>query len=175
MPEEPSRLESQLDALVTEALSLRFTTDAVVPTEYGALDPKAFVESLLAVRARLDRLESLLTTALRVKGRAAREARRLRTLADDSWDQASSASRSSSRRSDYLGAKEHYADNNLATFDQQRAARQAEKLSHYADECADVIRTIHRGLDNFRSDHLAIIRMMSFESHLERTSVDKGY
>lgn len=166
-------VEKQLKTLVDEALTLRFSAE--VSLDYSS--PKTLIDSLLACRARLDRLEELLAVATRAKGRATRAAQEARRVADEAWDTHSVSARSGpvTRRQEYVGAKENYADNNLATLNEQRNARIAERLADYTAECYQVIRTVYHGLDNFRSDHLAIIRSMSFESHLERSSTDRGY
>lgn len=166
-------VEKQLKAVVDEALALRFTFEASLDHS----SPQTLIDSLLACRARLDRLEELLTIATRAKGRATRAAQEARRVADEAWDTHSVSARSGpvTRRHDYVGAKENYADNNVATISEQRNARIAERLADYTQECYQVIRTVYHGLDNFRADHLAIIRAMSFESHLERTSTDRGH
>lgn len=169
-----TEIESQLKALVDEALSLRFNVSEAPNLDISS--PKTIIDSLLDCRMRLDRLEEILAVATRAKGRAWRGHHEAARLAREAWDTTSAASRRGpSRRSEYTGAKEHYADNNLATLDEQRTAYQAERLSDYATECHTVIKTVYHGLDNYRADHLVIIRALSFESHLERTTVDKGY
>jgi hypothetical protein len=169
-----SEVEKQLKGLVDEALTLRFKTEESANLDISS--PRTIIASLLNCRARLDRLEEILTVAARARGRAYRAAQEARRVADEAWDAVSAAARTGpSRRSEYTGAKEHYADNNLATLSQQRSARIAERLADYATESHNVIKIVYHGLDNYRSDHLVIIRALSFESHLERTSTDRGY
>lgn len=169
-----SDIEKQLKVIVDEAITLRFKTEE--STNLDISSAKTIIASLLNCRARLDRLEEILTVATRARGRAHRAAQEARRVADEAWDLVSSAARTGpSRRSEYTGAKEHYADNNLATLNEQRSARIAERLADYATECHNVIKTVYHGLDNYRADHLVIIRALSFESHLERTSTDRGF
>lgn len=170
-----TEIESQLKVLVDEAHGLRFKPDES-SINLDISSPKIILDSLLACRARLDRLEELLAIATRARGRAWRAHQEAARLAQEAWDATSAASRTGpSRRSEYTGAKEHYADNNLATIDEKRTAYRAERLADYADECYRVIKILYHGLDNYRADHLVIIRALSFESHLERTTTDKGY
>ncbi len=164
-------LEMQLKAHVDEAISLRFQ-DNDIPIS----SPANLIDSLLLVRKRLDRVEELLQILTRARGRALRASQEAERAAQEAWDQASVASRTGpSRRSEYDGARANNADNNLATLSQQRHAFQAKRVFEFVHECYQVVKTVYYGLDNFRQDHLAIIRAMSFESHLERTSTDRGY
>ena len=178
MSEKPKdELEKWLDSQVQEAMRLRSleTEEATSLAPGGTPDPRAVINALVAVRARLDRLETIQAALMRAKGRTARAAKAARYTADD-WNEASvNARKPQARRSEYTGAKEHYADNSLASFTEQRAARQAERLADYAAECLDVVRLVHRGLDSYRSDLNTIARTLSFESHLERSAPDKGY
>lgn len=170
-----SEIEDKLRALVTEGLSLRFDPEKALT--FTIASPKTVLESLIALRGRLDRLEELVAIASRAKGRATRAAAEAARVARERWDAASVQARSGAarRREDFTGAKEHYADYNLATLNEQRGAFQAERLADFASETLEVLKLIHRGLDNYRADHLAIIRSLSFESHLERTTTDRGF
>lgn len=179
MAEHDEPIESWLDTQVQEAMRLR-----TLEPEHGASlapggspDPRALMTELLTVRSRLDRLEVIQAGLIRAKSRAGRHAKAARYAADDAWNEHSVKARRSPtmRRDEYVGAKEHYADNSLASFEQQRAARKAERLADYAAECLDVVRLVHRGLDSYRTDLNVILRTLSFESHLERSAPDRGY
>lgn len=168
-----TEVESQLAAMVAEALGLRFQdTEGLALAVAG---PQDLIQALVRVRARLDRLEELYTVSLRAKGRTVRAAQEATRIADEAWNAVSVASRQGHRRSDYVGAKEHYADNSIATLNEQRGAKQAHRLADYATEANEVIRLVHRGLDAYRSDILAIIRAKQFETHLERSTPHSSY
>jgi hypothetical protein len=168
-----SRLEEELAEWAAEALRLRFAEVAgspaveLPPVESGASE---VMQRLLAVRQRLDRVEELLARATRARGRSSRAAQVAKAQADDAWDVSSQRGRAAPvrRGGEFEGPRERYADNNLATLDQRRATREAERLADSASECLDVVRLCHRGLDGIRQDLLTMLRAFQFESHLER-------
>lgn len=180
MPDDAQdELETWLNTQVREAMRQR----ALEPGNYaeyapgGIPDPRTLINALVGVRARMDTVESILAALIRAKSRTARAAKAARYAADDAWNANSIRTRNTPgvRRDEYVGAKEHYADNNLASFNEQRQARASERLADYAAECLDVVRLVHRGLDSHRTDLNVIMRTLAFESHLERSAPDKGY
>lgn len=170
-----TQLEEQILGWVKEALELRFAQDGeYLSTEHGA-DP--VLSGLLNVRGRLDRIEELLTKVTRARGRAQRARMVAQAVADDAWDTQSQVElQAAQRRPDqFVAPRERYANSNLETLHQKRDLRAAERLAHSTEEAYEVIRTVHRGLDSIRNDHLAVIRALSWESHMERGSNDRGY
>jgi len=159
-------LGAALDALVTEALRLRH--DGKLPTAPAA--PVAVLDALLDVRARLDRLEELLTQALRVRAGAHEAAALATATAEDAWDSEISRLRNAKVRpgDEYSTARERHAQANLGTLELRRAARQAEDASRRCERAVEVIRVAHRGLDGVRGDLLAWLRATAFESNLDR-------
>jgi hypothetical protein len=157
-------LPSALSRLVDDAIGLRM--GAQLPRIDAA--PRELSESLLAIRASLDRMESLLATALQLRGLAARQ----HTVADisvsDAWDQVAVRQRQSAARDEYSSAKERAAATNLEVLDLRRVERDAHRRLDLCDEAVDSIRLRHRGLQDVRADCLALIRLMQFESSLER-------
>lgn len=170
-----SQLEDQILSWVKEALDLRFAQrggESLVPDQGSS----PVLNGLLSVRARLDRLEELLASATRARGRAARATAIAKAVSDDAWDSQSQVElQRTQRHGEFVAPRERYANSNLETLNQKRDFRAAERLQHCADEAYEVIRLVYRGLDGVRQDHLAVIRALSFESHLERSSVDRGY
>jgi hypothetical protein len=168
-----SDLEATLVGWAAEALDLRFGVVAgraapdLPPPQSG---PSDVLEQLRAVRARLDGVERLLGSATRARGRAQRAATEAKALAEHAWDETANRARSGGARrgGEYEGARERYADWNLATIPQQRAARAAERLAGVATESLDVVRLTHRGLEGLRNDLHLMLRAMNVESALER-------
>ncbi len=153
-----------LAGYIDEATDLRFASE--FPAAQAS--PQQFMEFLVDVRQRLDRLEELLLATARIRAAAQRKKAVANALASEAWDRASQKLRSGRRQDDYLGAKERYADCNLESFTEQRAARAADALFALADEAYDYLKTAHRGLDGVRHDVISIVRSFSFESNLER-------
>lgn len=154
-----------LDELVVEAVKLRFD----VGLSGAAPTPAQLLDSLYDIRGRLDRVEEILTQALRLRARVRAAATSAEALAEEAWDRAAQRGRQQPiARDDYSSGRERTAEANLATLDQRRAARTAAELAAYVDAQVDTLRTLHRGLDGVRHDLLAVIRALAFESHLER-------
>lgn len=167
----PEDLRAKMDVAVKEALELRFAdagdTDGAVGLPSGGT-PQEVLDSLIRVRRRLDRVEFLLASVIRLRGMAARAAEATRAELDDQWDRKSVENRRRGGVNDFSGAKERYADVNVALFDQRREVRAAEDLKSRADEAEQIVRTAHRGLDALRYDHIAVLNGMSMLHHLER-------
>jgi hypothetical protein len=160
-------LVTTLDQFVNEARDLR----TGIPTMPGTqAAPHEVHEYLLDVRRRLDRVEHLLATASRVRAHARRFAARDAQAAEDDWDDAVLKVRSAPvRRGDeFSSARERAAEANLASMTARRTARDSAENAALADECVEVLRLIHRGLDGVRHDTLTLLRLLQFESHLER-------
>jgi hypothetical protein len=172
-PSEDRALEL-LTKMVEEALELRHGSAgdsagaiSMPPPEAGVRDVLAV---LLRVRSRLDRLEGVLQRAVRLRALVHRMSATTRMVADEAWDRASVNSRAPSvrRGEEFTGPRERYADNNLATLQEARAAKAGERMAAQADAAVEVIRLAHRGLDGVRQDLIAWLRTLQFESHLER-------
>jgi len=162
-----SDLADRLNTHLTEAILLRGELPPMPGTQAA---PHEVHEHLLDVRRRLDRVEHLLALGLRVRAMAHRGVARSTADAEEAWDDAILRVRSAPvRRGDeYSSARERAAEANLATIEARRAVRAAQDAASHCDEAVDVLRTLHRGLDSVRQDTLAVLRLMQFESHLER-------
>ncbi len=160
-------LVSTLNAFVAEAREMR----AGLPPMPGAqAAPYEVHEYLLDVRRRIDRVEFLLTQALRIRSATRQAATQTAREAEDAWDDAILRVRSSPvRRGDeYTSAKERAAAANLATVDARRDARGRADDHAFVEEHVEILRLAHRGLDGVRHDTLTVLRLVQFESHLER-------
>jgi hypothetical protein len=161
-------LASDLDRLIEEALRLR-QSEALPSIDQG---PAEVLAQLALVRTRLDRLEELLSIAVRFRGRIREALKAANASVEDRWAEVVSApSRRPRAGSDgWSGSapRERYAEADLATLDQKRVQRRVEKSSDLANDAVDLIRQAHRGLDSTRLDLHLILRAMSVESFLER-------
>lgn len=162
-----SQMEKQVFVWVEEALAIRAQSGScVVPS-----DPVSGLDALVQVRASLDRLEEILSRATRARGRVLRATTHAKALADDRWDEIAK----NTRHQEFTATREKYADINLETLEERRTARAAEHLLSAVNEAYEIIRLAHRGLEGVRQDYLAMLRTLSFESHLERSTNDRGY
>ncbi len=159
-------LPAVLAGYVGEVLALRLGVD----TSQVGVAPALTMDHLLDVRRRLDRVEELLTQAIRVRAHAQRAATTAQVTAEDAWDTAIGQVRAAPVQpgGEYSSARERHATANLAVLDLRHAARRAAEQAHRCEEAVEVIRLAHRGLDGVRADALAVLRTLAFESHLER-------
>jgi hypothetical protein len=157
-----------LERLIEEALRLRQS----LPLPTIDQGPVEVLERLADVRTRLDRLEELLSIAVRIRGRLRASLKEANASVEDRWAEFVSApSRRPRAGSDgWSGSapRERYAEADLATLDQKRLQRRVEKASDHSNDAVDIIRQAHRGLDSTRLDLHLVLRAMSVESVLER-------
>jgi hypothetical protein len=158
-------IRALLDGHVVEAVELRFSGD--IPGPQSA--PKQILDALYEVRRRLDRVEFLLSQAIRVRGKLRESNDAATAEVDDAWDSSIHTTRSAAVvRDDYTSAKERYAEANLATLDLRRTQRAAAAVLAHADTSVDLLRLSLRGLGDLRQELLTVLRTLQFESHLER-------
>jgi hypothetical protein len=157
-------LPSALSRLVDDAVRLRM--GAQLPRLDAA--PRELSESLLAIRAGLDRMEELLSAALQLRGLAARKHTVLNIQVGDAWDEVAVRQRQSAARDEYSSAKERAAVTNLEVLDLRRLERTADSHQRLCDEAVEQIRLRFRGLADVRQDLLAMVRLLQFESTLDR-------
>lgn len=162
-----SALSETLDELIEEARTLRAGIGAMPGTEAAPVDVH---EYLLDARRRLDRVEQILSSAIRVRARVRRAHAEASAEVEDAWDEAITRIRSSPvrRNDEYSSAKERAAEANLHTIAVRRAARLTADALSRAEEAVEVLRLLHKGLDAARYDALVLLRLVQFESHLER-------
>jgi hypothetical protein len=157
-------LQSLLEEHIKEAVKLRMGVQ--LPNDFAAVG--ALMETLLDVRARLDRLEEVLGSALRWKAAMYQTATACKVEFEDAWDTAASANRSAAARDEYSSARERAATVNLATLDVHKASRQADLNAKMCDDAVDYIRLRYNGLSALRHDLIALIKAQQFETSLER-------
>lgn len=158
-----------LKSWLTEALELRGQLGLAA---YDDLEtPYQITEQLTQVRGILDRIETLLVYAIRAKAKAARANRVAKENVQDAWDRHVTDQSPTKRRvltQEFVTGKEKFAEANLATLELQRIERKTLELLSLAEETLDVIRVIHRGLNDIRQDLLSQVRAIQIESQLER-------
>lgn len=165
---------SRLDAIVREALDLRFSEagDAEGPVRLPGTEdgPQRILDSLVRVRRRLDRVEYLLAQAVIIKGAVGRSLDAAQAEADDAWESHVVEQRRAPvrRGDDFSGPREKYAEASVATLEQKIAARAAQDLASRATEAEQVVRSLYRGLDSLRYDHIALLNGMNVLHQLER-------
>lgn len=145
---------------VAEVHRLRFEFELHVET------PAQTVAALQEVRKRLDRVELILVTLVRVRGLAHTGMTAAQHKADDQWDAAAYKAQQGSQR-DYQGPRERYANFNLDSLPAQRERRDAEATYKEVDTAVEAVRIMHRGLDGIRSDLTTMLRAMSVQERLE--------
>lgn len=158
-----------LKGWLTEALKLRGELGLASYDDLEA--PFQITEQLANVRGRLDRIEELLINAIRAKAQITRAHRSVKDELQLAWDTHVSDQSPTRRRvltQEYVTGKEKFAEANLATLEQQRAERKILELLSFAEETLEVIRVIHRGLNDIRQDLLSQVRAIQVESQLER-------
>lgn len=166
MTVDSQQVERLLQDYLVEVLELRFTF--TIPPPGAASDE--IVRSLSDTRQRLDRVEELLVRTMRIRARARRAATAATASADDQWNRAVRKVATSSARQgpEFQGPRERYAEADLAILEQRHQARLAEALAAHCDETFDAIRTMYRGLDGLRQDHVTMLRSQQFATHLEQ-------
>ncbi len=123
---------------------------------------------MLVVRQRLDRIEELYLKAIQVRSAVVRKSSASKAIAEEAWAaEISNARKSSVRRGDeFTGPRERYADADLATLELKRAARRDADLLTTAQDSAEALRTMLRGLDGLRQDHQTWLRTLNFQTVL---------
>ncbi len=129
-------------------------------------DPDDMMKLLRRVRARADRVDGLLATATRARGRARRAKTEAEFVAANELDKATT--NRASRRQEFSSGREREAEAKLDTFEERRLAHQATRLVDITTEAYDVINQIHWQFDAMRKDLRASLHALQFEASLER-------
>jgi hypothetical protein len=151
----------------TELSSLRNGVTIPLPSQ----GPQVFLSALLDVRGRLDRMEEVFRSLIRLKATVDNINSDLSFEADTAWAEAlaRASSKSSARiTGEYHGPRERYAEADLAVLDLRKRQRDIAKRVAGFQAYLDEVRTAHRGLEGVRQDLLAALRSFQFESSLER-------
>lgn len=156
-----------LDPLVDEVLNLRH--GSTLPSiDQG---PTEVLARLTDIRTRLDRVEEILSTVIRFRGRVQAECKVATAEAEELWAAKVVEPSRRGRTQTEWGApapRERYAEADLATLEPKRKQRQLERAVDTANTAVEVIQRAHRGLDSTRQDLHLILRAMTVESQLER-------
>lgn len=164
-------LEKRLLEWVEEALELRHgaAEDPLGPLK--PLDfsdgPEAVRADLLRARMRQDRVDELLATVMRARGRIERAKKEAARQAQEAYD-AANRTNQVRRRAEFTSAKERDSDANLDTIEQRRTAFEADRLASFADECERIVRNKSFELGGIRDDLKKVLGGLQFESSLER-------
>lgn len=152
--------------LLDEALQLRHG----VQVEGAVGDQHQILDTLMAVRVRVDRVEELLNRAMITRGVIARASSHAKASTAEAWDRAVIKQRKGpvSLDSDYLGARERYAMANLETLELRREEQKLGESQSLADQIVEQIRITYRGLTDLRQDLLTMLRAAQFETTLDR-------
>lgn len=164
-----SEAKDRLRAWLEEALELRGSLGLAAYDDLVA--PFQITEQLSNVRMRLDRIEELLIKSVRARAALKRAVRISQDELQDAWD-THVTNQSPVKRAvltqEYVTGKEKFAEANLATLELRRAERKSQELLSFAEETLEVIRTVHKGLNDIRQDLLSQVRAIQVESQLER-------
>lgn len=153
--------DSRIVDMVAEVYELRFGV-----TPFDRTTPEGYVNLLVDVRRRIDRIEEILILLTTLRGQALRGFTILNAEYDFAWDKSAQAINRAGNM-ERCGPRERYAENNLAAFEEARARREADLRYKELDAAVDAVRIAHRGLDGVRSDVTVALRAQSLQTSLE--------
>lgn len=165
MSTSTSEIQGYLDTAVQEA-----TKHRTGKTELG---PEAtypdVLDALVDLRKRYDRVEEIYRNVLQLRHRATLLKNQRQAEASDAWNAAVLRVRQTSVRAgdEFMGPRERYAEADLMTLEEKLKARQADALAESASTALECVRTILRGLDGTRQDHLTWLRTLNIASSIE--------
>lgn len=165
VPPEVAEYEAFLSGWMEEARSLRHRVSLAVPPSGSTA--QMVMDALLITRGCLDRMDSILTEAVAHRGHSQRQADSYSEIAGDAWDTVAVNTKATTG-ADFMGPRERYSRFNLAVIEYRRRERQAGAMLSRARQAEEMLKIIHRGMSDTRSDLLGILRGLQFESHLER-------
>lgn len=159
-------LKDGLVLLLEEAMKLRHE----VQIEHVVGNQGYILDTLLAVRVRVDRVEELLGRAMIARGAVGRATAHQSAVVADAYDTALTRQRKApvSLDGDYMAAKERYAMAHLETLELRQEERRLKEMLDYATEVTDLIKINYRGLTDLRQDLLTMLRAAQFETTLDR-------
>jgi hypothetical protein len=166
---EKDAVAEKLYAWLGEGVELRHGPDAsgnFLTVPHFTEPPAAFVQQLLAARQRADRVEQLLTDAKRVRWALAAKQQEAADTAEEAFDRSVMAG--STNLGEFTAAIERKASAALQSFEEKRAARQAQRRLDVASEVVEALKDIHFGLAGWRTDMREVVRAYQLESNLER-------
>lgn len=159
-----SVIQDQGGRWLAEVAKLRREASEQVP-DHDA-QPAQMYQALLGARGALDRVEEILAQAMALRTAAEMSAREKADKAADELDKAIRTH--SSRARDYEASRERIAAASIDTLTHAQQARAARKLADMAASVEARIRLAHRGLDATRTDLIAALRHLTWESSIDR-------
>lgn len=164
-PQSLEEIQNYLDKLVKDASELR---SGRVELGADASYPEV-LDALVDLRKRYDRVEEIYRNVLQLKCGAVLARNRLQAEVSDAWNEAVVKVRQTSSRAgdEYMGPRERYAEADLMILGEKLKSRKADALAEYATTALECVRTILRGLDGTRQDHLTWLRTLNIASNLE--------
>lgn len=154
-------VQGRLAGYAQESAELR-----VFPMPGVAAQPEEVREALVDLRARLDRLEEILSAVTLVKLGTAAGQKAAEEEAQDAWDRQADHDRNRQVR-DYEGAEERYARWRVSTFTEIRAARQKRVLADQARQVEGDVKRRFYGLRDIRGELIERGRQFMFDSNLD--------
>lgn len=165
MSTSQSELQSYLDKAVADATKYRSGK-----TELGAdASYPEVLDALVDLRRRYDRVEEIYRNVLQIKCRTVLLRNQLQAEVSDEWNAAVVRVRQNSTKAgdEYMGPRERYAEADLMTLETKLKSRRADALAESAATALECVKTILRGLDGTRQDHLTWLRTLNFATSLE--------
>lgn len=164
-------IDQKMQAFLREAGDLRYSLK--IPND--SADLTVLLKSLQEHRAKLDRIEHILTSCVIHKALAVLSAREANDKLADKWDENISEQKKKKSASlvasnQFEAPKEKYATANLATFEERRLVRKAEEDLTWVESTLDAVQKMYRGLDSSRQDILTRIKAIPVVNNLEYTT-----
>lgn len=164
-------IAQRMTEFLKEATDLRYS----IKLPGDTVELSKLLASLQDHRARLDRLEHILTTCVIRKAQAVLAVKAANDDLSDKWDENISDQKKQKSVSLVVGnqfeaPKEKYATANLATFEQRRLVRTAEEELVWIETTIDALQKMYRGLDSSRQDILTRIKAIPVVNNLEYTT-----
>ncbi len=155
--------EQRLAAWVEECVELRKKLQGVFSNDDG---PAKVHEALLRARAVLDRVEEIVVTLTRLKGRTHSAYVTARHALKEAEDAA--YTKRSVGFGEYVTGRERDAWASTQTVTERLEFKRLERLDSEVGAALEACKIIFRGIDGVRRDADTRLRFMTFERQLER-------
>jgi hypothetical protein len=164
-------IEIKITEWVSEALDLRYAAagDPEGPLRAPELTdtPEDIRLALIRSRLRADRVEELMAKITQARSRVKLARDQAKFAADQAYDEATRKNQTT-RRAEFVTAREKHADASLDSIEQRRIAHQAARLVEVADMAHEVVNRVHWSFEGIRKDLRSTLHALQFESSLER-------
>lgn len=164
MDDARDTIQEFCNEVIDEVTELRFVPSKVGPHS----QPIAVMEELWDVRGRLDRVEELLLETYRLKEKFKRSHAMAKSVLEQKWDESFKEVQKNPRSitGEYSSARERAVEVNLMVFGYVKAEKVQEALYSIVNETYTYVRMIHNGIDAYKQDLQAIIRVYQIESSI---------